>query len=99
MLETGQRQIRPEHIAAYSEALKIPVDTLTAPPSDPIRIAHEWLVSDSPVMMHSAAGRRIGGSLATELEQRVVELRQLDDSVGGRDLYPVVCKKLAKSTT
>jgi hypothetical protein len=75
--------------------MKISVYALAAPPGDPIRIAHEWLVSDSPVMTHSAAGRRIGGSLATELEQRVVELRHLDDSVGGRDLYPVVCKELA----
>ncbi|WP_280491072.1 hypothetical protein [Nocardia asiatica] len=41
------------------------------------------------------AGRRVGASLAAETERRVVELRRLDDSIGGRELYPVVSKELA----
>ncbi|MBF6060964.1 helix-turn-helix transcriptional regulator [Nocardia terpenica] len=94
-LETGDRPIRPEHVRAYSEALNVSVYTLDTPPTDPVRVAHEWLVSDSPAFTHSAAGRKVGASLATELEQRVVELRHLDDSVGGRTLYPVIRKELA----
>ncbi|WP_406268874.1 helix-turn-helix domain-containing protein [Nocardia sp. NBC_00881] len=93
-LETGQRQVRPEHITAYSEALNISVYALIAPPDDPVRIAHEWLVSDSVAVTHSAAGRRVGADLAGALEQRVIELRHLDDSIGGRDLHPVVHKEL-----
>ncbi|MGK8521434.1 hypothetical protein ACRS6B_07670 [Nocardia asteroides] len=61
-----------------------------APPPDPIRIAHEWLVADSAPKSHAAAGRRVGDSLATEMEQRVVELRHLDDSIGGGELLPLV---------
>lgn len=95
-LETGDRRIRPEHVRAYSDALNVSVYALTAPPSDPVRLAHEWLVSDSPTVMHSRAGRRVGATLADDLEQRVIELRHLDDSVGGRTLYPVVRKELGE---
>ncbi|WP_405160650.1 helix-turn-helix domain-containing protein [Nocardia sp. NBC_01499] len=90
MLENGQRDIRAEHITAYSRALNIPVDALMAPPDDPIRIAHEWLVADSVATTHSAAGRRVGNDLATDLENRVIELRHLDDHIGGKDLLPLV---------
>ncbi|MBF6330998.1 helix-turn-helix transcriptional regulator [Nocardia transvalensis] len=93
-LETGQRLIHPEHISAYSKALGVSVYTLTAPPTDPIRIAHEWLVADSPAAAHRTAGRRVGHSLADELEQRIIELRHLDDSIGGRDLFPLVHREL-----
>ncbi|WP_345499101.1 tetratricopeptide repeat protein [Nocardia callitridis] len=36
------------------------------------------------------AGRRVSSSLADEMERRVVELRRLDDMVGGSTLHPVV---------
>jgi transcriptional regulator with XRE-family HTH domain len=86
LLETGQRQIRPEHIAAYSHVLGVSLETLSAPTDDPLRVAHAWLVSDTPSMTHSAAGRGVGASLAAELEQRVIDLRRLDDSITGRNL-------------
>jgi tetratricopeptide (TPR) repeat protein len=63
--------------------------------AEPLRVAHEWLVSDSTATVHLAAGRRVGASLAHELEQRVVTLRHLDDVLGGRDLLPVVRRELA----
>ncbi|BDT93182.1 helix-turn-helix domain-containing protein [Nocardia sputorum] len=90
MLENGQRDVKQEHILGYSRALNIPMEALLAPSPDPIRVAHEWLVADSPPRTHASAGRRVGESLATEMERRVVELRHLDDSVGSEDLFPLV---------
>ncbi|HWD04271.1 MAG TPA: helix-turn-helix transcriptional regulator [Amycolatopsis sp.] len=95
LLETGKRTITPDHVAAYSRALGVPVTALYGPPDDPLRVAHEWLVSDTPMTRHTAAGRRVGPSLAGELEARVVELRHLDDVIGGGDLAPVVRRELA----
>ncbi|MQA07927.1 MAG: helix-turn-helix domain-containing protein [Pseudonocardiaceae bacterium] len=95
LLETGKRTISPEHVAAYSRALNVSIDSLYGPPDDPLRVAHEWLVADSPVSVHSSAGRRIGARLASELEKRVIELRHLDDIIGGGDLFPLVRRELA----
>lgn len=94
-LETGKRGVTPEHVTAYARALDVSVEALYGSPEDPLRVAHEWLLSDSPVLVHSASGRRVGPSLAAELERRVVELRHLDDVISGRDLYPVVRKELS----
>jgi transcriptional regulator with XRE-family HTH domain len=93
MIENGQRQTRHEHVLAYSRALNIPVSALLAPLDDPLRIAHEWLVTDSPAVEHQNAGRRVGASVADAMEQRVIELRHLDDAIGGRDFHPVVWKE------
>ncbi|OLT21877.1 transcriptional regulator [Pseudonocardia sp. CNS-139] len=94
-LETGARDVRPEHVMAYARALGVAVESLYGPPSDPLRVAHEWLVSESPTALHRAAGRRVGASLADVLEQRVIELRHLDDLVSGADLLPVGSRELA----
>lgn len=93
-LETGRRAVASEHVTAYSRALGVPVASLYGPPDDPLRVAHEWLVSDTPATEHAASGRRVGPSLAAELERRVVELRHLDDVIGGGDLFPLVRKEL-----
>lgn len=93
-LETGKRTVNEKAVTAYSRALNISRETLEAPQSDPIRASLEWLVSESAVGCHTSAGRRVGNSLADKLEKRVIDLRHLDDSVGGRDLYPVVHKEL-----
>ena len=95
LLETGKRTIKPEHVVAYSRALCVPVTALYGAPDDPLRVAHEWLVSETPVARHAAAGRRVGPSLAAELEERVVKLRHLDDVIGGGDLIPLVRRELA----
>lgn len=94
LLETGKRRVRPEHVTAYSRALNVPIDALYGPPDNPLRIAHGWLVADSPVPVHSAAGRRVGASLVGDLEARVIELRHLDDVIGGGDLFPLVRREL-----
>lgn len=96
-LETGRRTVNPKHLTAYSQALDVSVDRLIGPAEDPLRVAHEWLVADTPATTHTAAGRRVGDSLVTELEQRVIDLRHLDDVVGGQDLLPLVTRELAQA--
>jgi hypothetical protein len=54
---------------------------LLGPPDDPLRVAHEWLVSDSPAVVQVRAGRRVGATPAAGLETRVIELRHLDDNL------------------
>ncbi|MET7989372.1 helix-turn-helix transcriptional regulator [Amycolatopsis sp. NPDC005232] len=95
-LETGKRHVKREHVLAYARALNVPVDTLYGRRLDPLRVAHEWLVADTPMAAHSTAGRRIGESLVSEIEQRVIDLRHLDDTVGGGDLAPVVHRELSE---
>lgn len=94
LLETGKRTVRPEHVEAYSRALNVAIDALYGPPDDPLRVAHEWLVNDSPVLVQSQSGRRIGSTLVDDLENRVIELRHLDDIIASADLLPVVHKEL-----
>ncbi|WP_199199039.1 transcriptional regulator [Amycolatopsis sp. CA-128772] len=84
-------------MAAYLRALNVTVDALYGPSLDPLRLAYEWLVSDTPVTVHGAVGRRVGVSLAEELERRVIELRHLDDTVGGGELQPLVDRELAET--
>lgn len=93
-LETGERPVHPEHVAAYCRALGISIDRLYGPSDDPIRVAHEWMVADTPAAVHTRSGRRIGESLVTDLEQRVIDLRHLDDTIGGTDLFPIVRREL-----
>ena len=97
-LETGIREVKREHIIAYSRALNVSVESLYGPQQDPLRVAHEWLVSDTPAAIHRSAGRRIGESFVSEVEQRVIDLRHLDDTVGGGDLSPLVRRELAETS-
>lgn len=87
LLETGKRIIKPEHVEASSRALNVSIDILQGPPDDPLRVAHEWLVNDSPTVVQLQAGRRVGTRLAEKLESRVIELRHL---------FPVVSKELSE---
>jgi transcriptional regulator with XRE-family HTH domain len=96
LLETGKRTVKSEHVEAYGRALNISIEILRGPPGDPLRVAHEWLVSDSPSVVQLRAGRRVGRILADELENRVIRLRHLDDLISGGDLFPVVNKELSE---
>jgi transcriptional regulator with XRE-family HTH domain len=96
LLERGKRTIKPEHVEAYGRALNVPTEFLQGPPDDPLRVAHEWLVSDSPTVVQLRAGRRVSAMLADKLEDRVIKLRHLDDVIGGGDLFPVVSKELSE---
>jgi transcriptional regulator with XRE-family HTH domain len=97
-LETGLREVKREHVITYSRALNVSVESLYGPPQDPLRVAHEWLVADTPASVHRSAGRRVGESFAAEVEQRVIDLRHLDDTVGGGDLIPLVRRELADTS-
>ncbi|WP_439377885.1 helix-turn-helix domain-containing protein [Amycolatopsis lexingtonensis] len=97
-LETGTRDVKREHVITYSRALNVSVESLYGPPQDPLRVAHEWLVADTPASVHRSAGRRVGESFAAEVEQRVIDLRHLDDTIGGGDLSPLVRRELAETS-
>ncbi|MBQ6639915.1 MAG: helix-turn-helix transcriptional regulator [Saccharopolyspora sp.] len=94
MVETGKRSAVPDVVAAYEQALGMP---LSPAPGDPLRVAHEWLVSTSPMAVQTRSGRKVGNSLASELEARVVELRHLDDTVSSDELGPVIFKELGEA--
>ncbi|WP_040865730.1 helix-turn-helix domain-containing protein [Nocardia exalbida] len=89
-IERGLRPLSDEIRQAYAAALGTDPEALMPLPGDPLRIAHEWLLSDPPPVEHMASGRRVGSGLADEMERRVVKLRRLDDVVGGTTLHPVV---------
>ncbi|WP_238412464.1 helix-turn-helix domain-containing protein [Saccharothrix deserti] len=91
LIETGKRRPLPEVVAAYEQALGVPIG------GDAVRRAHEWLVSDSPTAVQRRSGRRVGESLADALDARVVELRHLDDVVGSADLLPAVRQELEEA--
>ena len=92
--ERGKRTPRPETRRHLAAVLGVPVETFDEALPDPLRRAHEWLVSDFPQTVESRSGRRVGTSLAGQVEARVVELRHLDDHVGGDDLAPAVEREL-----
>lgn len=94
MVETGKRVVAPEVVAAYEQALGV---GLAPPPTNPVREAHEWLVAESPAARQMRSGRRVGTSLAENLEHRVAELRHLDDTVSSSELGPVVTRELAEA--
>lgn len=96
LLETGKRTIKPEHIEAYSRALNVPIKVLQGPPDDPLRVAHEWLVGDSPGVAPSRCGRQVGSTFARELENRVIGLRHLDDFISSVDLFAVIRQEISE---
>lgn len=57
-LETGTRAIHSEHVTAYSHALDVAVAELYGSVHDPVRRAHEWLVSETPALRHTEGGGR-----------------------------------------
>ena len=62
-------------------------------------LAHEWLAADKPQLVELDAGRRIGDSLVTTAEHRVIQLRRADDFVSGRTSHSLVQQELKATTT
>lgn len=60
-----------------------------------LRLAHEWLVTEPPQRFELDAGRRIGVGMVEQIEQRIQQIRLIDDHVGGRDSYATVAAELA----
>lgn len=61
---------------------------------DALRVAHEWLVTDPPQIEALRAGRRVGVAQVQATEERVQELRRLDDHLGGADTMALVEREL-----
>ena len=57
-------------------------------------LAHQWLISSPPQVIALNAGRRIGHSLVSTVEHRVIQLRRADDFLSGRDSHLLVNKEL-----
>lgn len=64
-----------------------------------LRLAHEWMVAEPPQLTHLRAGSRIGESTVAQVEQRVHQLRLLDDHLGGGDSYQTVAAELSATAT
>lgn len=96
--ERGVRTPRPFWLRHLVAALDTDPATLTGSTDstdEAIRLAHEWLVTRPPQIRHVGAGRRVGMESAQAVERRVVELRRLDDKLGGLDTLPLVERELA----
>ncbi len=59
---------------------------------DALRLSHEWRIVDPPQMIEMAAGRRVGGRLATMVTERAETLRRMDDFLGGGDMHDLVAR-------
>lgn len=78
-----------------SERLAAELVTATPSVENATEIAHQWLITESPQLAELRAGRRIGVALVEKAEQRVQQLRLLDDHVGGTDTHAMVTGELA----
>lgn len=58
------------------------------------RIVHQWLVTPAPQTIEIQAGRRIGKNLVSKVQRRVIQIRHMDDFVGGRDLLMLVNREV-----
>ncbi|MEU6562863.1 tetratricopeptide repeat protein [Nocardia nova] len=96
-VERGLRPVSADIRKAYAGTFG--TGNATPPPADPLRIAHEWLVADVPPLEQMKSGRQIGSGLADEMERRVIELRRLDDRIGGTTLHPIVRSDLDAART
>jgi transcriptional regulator with XRE-family HTH domain len=74
-------------------AAAIAAETPTA--DNAVQLAHQWLISEPPQVYEIRSGRRIGVGTVERVEQRVQQLRLLDDHVGGTETYAMVTGELA----
>jgi transcriptional regulator with XRE-family HTH domain len=82
-----------------AEALAAALLTERPSADNALRLTHEWLVTDPPQVYEMHAGRRIGPATVEQVEQRVHQLRLLDDHVGGLDTYQLVTGELNTTLT
>jgi transcriptional regulator with XRE-family HTH domain len=87
----------PEHTERLADRLINENPAMDA--SIALRLAHEWLITEPPQIVESRSGRRIGSGLITQIEDRIHQLRQMDDFIGGVDLHAAVAKELHTSVT
>ena len=61
-------------------------------------LAHAWLSAENPQLIELNAGRRIGDSLVSTAEHRVIQLRRADDYVSGHTTYELVREEIRATT-
>jgi transcriptional regulator with XRE-family HTH domain/tetratricopeptide (TPR) repeat protein len=64
-------------------------------PGCAVRLAHDWMITEPPQVYEVRAGRRVGDSAVRQVEQRLRQLRVLDDHVGGAETYPLLDTEVA----
>jgi transcriptional regulator with XRE-family HTH domain len=77
-----------------AEALAAALIAHAPTPGNALRLAHEWLVAEPPQVYEVRAGRRIGTSTVEHVEQRVHQLRLLDDHVGGEETFTLATSEV-----
>jgi transcriptional regulator with XRE-family HTH domain len=95
--EHGRRTPTPYWLSHLAAVLRVPADALrpAAPDRWPdgageaLAEALEWLVGEPPQVAARRPGRRVGASLAAEVQARIARLRHLDDTLPGHELAPV----------
>lgn len=68
--------------------------TTVPAPNNAVELAHQWLIADPPQRYELSAGRRVGIETVDRVERRVLQLRRLDDHVGGARMYAMVVAEL-----
>ena len=79
---------------ADAEALAHSLIAEDPKPDNALRLAHEWLVTEAPQVYELKAGRHISTDLVDQIEQRVHQIRLIDDHVGGLDTYAMARAEL-----
>ncbi|MGV9533069.1 helix-turn-helix domain-containing protein [Streptosporangium sandarakinum] len=86
-----------ESNAAMAEGLTVEGEAISE--ENALRIAHEWLIVESPQLHEIRAGRRVGHELVDRIEARIDRLRHLDDYVSGPDLHILIYQELRATAT
>ncbi|MFI6131318.1 helix-turn-helix domain-containing protein [Micromonospora sp. NPDC051141] len=71
--------------------------TETPTSENAVELAHQWLIADPPQRLELEAGRRVGDSTVERVRRRVLQLRRLDDHLGGSETYTLVTDELAET--
>jgi hypothetical protein len=77
-----------------AEELAVSLTATPPTPADALRLAQQWAVADPPQVYELQAGARIGAGMPEQVRDRVHQLRQLDDHLGGADTYTTVTAEL-----
>ena len=89
----GKRKLSRDDLNKLSAAFDTALGNASV--DDIMRLAHVWLVSDTPQEIEVKAGRHISDQLVATVEHRVVQLRRADDFVAGKDSHGLIHRELA----
>ena len=92
----GKRKLNRDDLNALSAAFDTALGDASV--DDIVRLAHVWLVSDTPQEIEIRAGRHVSDGLVSTVEHRVIQLRRADDFVAGKDSHGLIHRELAATT-